>query len=363
MAVSKKGTLILVLIVVVVAVIAAELVVRSSARRANREPPQGTEQTEAPRETRPGDPASSSPSWTDLRSSGKWSTETEATVQELVRKACSLDRGTREKASRELVEMGPDAVPYLARLLETKRNPAEVKAIIEILVQMDDPDAWEIVRDAMYNTDKANRQDIVARGIVDGAGPGMEDKITDLIEGEPEIAQRLHAGRRLGELGGEGAVTDWVDRYYETDDEARRSQYVEALSHVTDPGVIPELEHVVTTNPDDDLARSAAYGLARIGTRDSADVIVNEMRQTSDDGRLAFLSAALGNIRDRRVLAAYRQDESETVRQAVEEALDEEKREDEPAAPPEDNTDDEGDDGGGTDKPQGRRDGPVAPVD
>lgn len=323
MTVSKKGTLILVLIVVVVAVIAAELVARSSARRANREPPQGNEDAEAVRETRRSDPASSSPSWTDLRASRKWSTESEATVQELVRKTCSLDRATREKASRELVEMGPDAVRYLARLLETKKNPAEVKAIIEALVQMDDPDAWEIVLDAMYNTDKANRQDIVARGIVDGAGPGMEDKITDLIEGEPEIAQRLHAGRRLGALGGEGAVTDWVDRYYETEDEARRSQYVEALSHVTDPGAIPELERVVTTNPDEDLARSAAYGLARIGTRDSADVIVSEMRQTSDDGRLAFLSAALGNIRNRRVLAAYRQDESETVRQVVEEALDE----------------------------------------
>ncbi len=360
MAVSGKGTLIVALIVVVVAVIAAELALHPPARRANRDSPHGNEQTEALREATRDDPApSSSRSWVDLRSSRKWSAETEARVQELVRKACSLDRATRQKACRELVEMGPDAARYLARLLESKQNPAEIKAIIEILVQMDDPDAWECVREAMYDTSKANRQDVIARGIVDGAGPGMDDKITDLIEGEPEIAQRLHAGRRLGELGGEGAVTDWVDRYYELDDEARRSQYVEALSHVTDPAVIPELEHVVTTNPDEGLARSAAYGLARIGTRDSADVIVNEMRRTSDDGRLAFLSAALGNIRDRRVLAAYRQDESETVRHAVEEALDEEKKDDEPASPPENNTGDDGD----TPTPAGRRDGPVAPVD
>jgi len=359
MAVSKKGTLVVTLIVVVVAVIAAELLLHPPARQANRHSPQGNEETEALREGTRGDPGSSSSrSWVDLRSSGKWSAETEATVQELVRKACSLDPATREKACRELVDMGPDAARYLARLLESKQNPAEIKAIIQVLVQMDDPDAWECVREAMYDTSKANRQDVVARGIVDGAGPGMEEKITELIEGEPEIAQRLHAGRRLGELGGEGAVTDWVERYYELDDEARRSQYVEALSHVTDPRTIPELEHVVTTNPDEELARSAAYGLARIGTRDSADVIVNEMRRSADDGRLAFLSAALGNIRDRRVLAAYRQDESETVRQAVEKALDEEKKEEEPTTAPPDNT---GDDD--TDTPAGRREGPVAPVD
>ena len=322
----KRTRLAFLAFAVLVTVVVAKLLLPTGRHKAQRPaPPASTEVQSNRGEVSGGDDLSwpaSSPG-TAAGSSRTWSGETEACVRELVRTACSLDRASRERARKQLVKLGPDSVRYLEQLLETAKHPAELRAIIVVLVLIDTPDAWETVRVAMWGTDKDNRQHIVARGIVDGAGPGMEDKLTDLIESVPEISQRVHAGRKLGELAREGAVTDWVERYYETDDDIQRSQYVEALSNVTNPDAIPELEHFLTESPDEELARSAAYGLARIGTRDSATVIVTEMRRASDDGRRAFLAAALGNIRDREVLASFRQDENETVRRIVEETLDE----------------------------------------
>jgi HEAT repeat protein len=247
---------------------------------------------------------------------------TRAEVVGLVKTACSRNRTAADKAFATLIGMGDEAVPHLVQMLRDAHHPAEMRLIVRALTQIGTRDATEAVDWALRSATDDNRRDIIACGILDGAQHGADPRATDLIQDDAEFAMHLHAGRRLGRVAQQDSIWSWTDGYYRAESDAQRAVYIEALGSVTDPDLIPELEHVITTSPDDELAEAAALSLARIGTAESVAVIVQVIRSGVDDGRIRRLAGALGNVADSRVLESYRNDEDETVRRIVNDALD-----------------------------------------
>ena len=249
---------------------------------------------------------------------------TEANIKRLLILACRRDLPASEQARRTLVALGDDAVPHIIALLDRERSPRASRMSAQILTEIDTPGAWEELRASLGEADKKNVKQIIASGIVAGVRPGMEEKIEELIIFESELAQQVHAGRKLGKMGGAGSVDDWVDGYYRSDNAAQRSTYAEALSNLTDPEAVPRLEEILTGGDDDELLRSAATSLARIGSPRSVGAVVETMRRSFDAGdtdHVAQLSAALHHVPNRAALESFRNDYDQAIRHAVDEVL------------------------------------------
>jgi hypothetical protein len=274
-------------------------------------------------------------------------------VAALVRAACSRNASAREEAIATLVEMGDVAVPHLARMLGEARPPRELKAVAEILVRIGTPSALAVIEDALDPGVEENLRAIVASAVVDAAGDGADGSVRDLMRDDPRLAWRVHAGRRWGRADHEGAISEWVSGYYRAESELERSEYLDALGAARNPESIPELEHVVRQNPDDEVVAGAARSLARIGTERTVGVLVDELRRFAGTDRGELLEEALGNVKSRELLEAYLDDESEAVRDAVSEILDESGDHDEAGTDGEqddgpDKDDDDTDDGTGS---------------
>ena len=314
------------LVIVFAAMIIAHLATRSHKERDDRGVPAARERSSVrpdkvtPREA----PFIQEDSLQENRASSSTLPEaTEANIKRLLTLACRRDLPASEQARRTLVAMGNDAVPHLGALLDREHSPTMRRMSAEILTAIDTPEAWEELRASLGGTDKKNVKQIIASGIVAGVRPGMEERIEELITFESELAQQVHAGRKLGQMGGAGSVDDWVDGYYRSDNDAQRSTYAEALDNLTDPEAVPRLEEILTGD-DDELLRSAATSLARIGTPRSVGVIVETMRRSFDAGdtdHVAQLSAALSHVPNRAVLESFRNDYDQMVRRAVDEVL------------------------------------------
>jgi len=282
--------------------------------------------------------------------------ETSPRVAALVRAACSRNTSARDEAIAALVDMGDGAVPHLARMLAEQRPPQQLKTIAQILVRIGTPAALAVVEDALDAGEQENRRAIVASGVVDAASAGADGTVRDVMRSDPQLAWRVRAGRRWGQAAREGSVGDWVDGYYRAESDLERRQYLDAVRAGRNPESIPELEHVVRQNPDEEVVGAAALSLARIGTDRTVSVLVDELRRFAGSDRAQVLSDALGNVRNRELLEAHRDDENETVRKVISDILEESDDQDD-AETDSDQNDDPDKDDDDTDDDTGREGG------
>ena len=243
-------------------------------------------------------------------------------IEQLLKKACSLDAGIRQKAREDVVAIGENAVPHLAALLKKQLHPRELRTVSELLTQISTLEAFKAVRTAIESAAE-NKKDIIASGMVEGTGAENSSELTDLIKNHPETAHRVKAGKKLGEVADEYVLDEVIDNYQSSDNEVQRSEYLETISNVSDPDAIGGLYNVMATTQDDDLYRSAASGLASVGTYHSVSLIVREAENTSGQERFAEASAALREVRNEETLGMLADNKNSQVNEIIEETLEE----------------------------------------
>lgn len=154
-------------------------------------------------------------------------------------------------------------------------NTAEIEALIETLLQDDDP----------------NERRWAAAGLGQYGDPMAVPALIEALRQDDDSKVRTQAATALGMIGDPAAVDDLIDAL-ENGDEDMRTQATRALGEIGDDRAVQSLSHALRTDGSPHIRQLAAWALGRTGHSAAVEPLADTLH--TDGSPLVRRSAAAG---------------------------------------------------------------------